>query len=248
MSLLTNKDLIALNQDPLGKQAYVAGRQNGTYILVKDLEQENGKTRAVALYNPEDEALDVVLRFSDIDLEGKVSLRDLMAQENIGTFTDSMTVSVPAHGTKVYKAKAKVRMEQRLFEAETAYLTAYQELYNPIAVGTPFTEKDDRCSGGVRISNLGSSPRNDLQWRNVYSKHGGDYVATFSVVSENDTEFIVRVNNVKGQRIKVCASKDVQQVEVNITLIPGKNTISLVNDRGRMPSVDRMVLEKPSAL
>ncbi|MDO4172366.1 MAG: alpha-galactosidase, partial [Prevotellaceae bacterium] len=237
-----NKDLISLNQDPLGKQAYVVDRQGGAYILVKDIEKENGTVRAVALYNPEDTPRNVVMRFSDIDLGGKVSLRDLMLKKDIGTFTDSVSVSVPAHGVKVYRAKARIRNERRIYEAETAYLTAYQELYNPLAVGTPVMEKDDRCSGSIKISNLGSSPRNDLQWRNVYSRNGGQYIATLDIVSDSEMEFIVRVNNTQGKKIKVGKSNDVQSVNVNVTLNPGNNTVRLVNDRGRMPSIDRMTL------
>lgn len=244
MRLVTNKDLIALNQDLLGKQAYVADRQNGAYILVKDIEKENGTTRALAIYNPEDEPRNVTLCFSTIDLGGEIKLRDLMLQKDMGTFTDSLNVSVPAHGVKVYKAKAELRNERRVYEAETAYLSAYQELYNPLAVGTPVIEDDDRCSGGVMISNLGSSPRNDLQWRNIYSNDGGDYVATFDVVSDGDTEFIVCVNDTQRQRFKVAKSHEPQSVEMNISLRPGKNNIRLVNDRGRMPSVDRMILQK----
>lgn len=246
MRLVTNKDLIALNQDLLGKQAYVADWQNGAYILVKDIEKENGTTRAVAIYNPEDEPRNVTLCFSTIDLGGEIELRDLMLQKDLGAFTYSLNVSVPAHGVKVYKAKAELRNERRVYEAETAYLSAYQELYNPLVVGTPVIEEDDRCSGGVKISNLGSSPRNDLQWRNIYSNDGGDYVATFDVVSDGDTEFIVCVNDTQRQRFKVAKSHELQRVEMNITLHPGKNNIRLVNDRGRMPSVDRMTLQKLS--
>ena len=38
LTLLKNKELIALNQDPLYQQAYVAGLTNGCHILVKDME------------------------------------------------------------------------------------------------------------------------------------------------------------------------------------------------------------------
>ncbi len=42
LELLTNKELIALNQDPLGLQAYVAQHENEGYVLVKDIEQKRG--------------------------------------------------------------------------------------------------------------------------------------------------------------------------------------------------------------
>ena len=40
LELLTNKELIALNQDPLGLQAYVVQHENEGYVLVKDIEQK----------------------------------------------------------------------------------------------------------------------------------------------------------------------------------------------------------------
>ena len=58
LKLLKNKELIALNQDPLGLQAYVVQHENRGYVLVKDIEKERGKVRAVALYNPSDSICD----------------------------------------------------------------------------------------------------------------------------------------------------------------------------------------------
>ena len=52
LKLLRNEELIALNQDPLGLQAYIVQHEGGGYVLVKDIEQKRGKVRAVALYNP----------------------------------------------------------------------------------------------------------------------------------------------------------------------------------------------------
>ena len=50
LKLLKNKELIALNQDPLGLQAYVVQHENEGYVLVKDIERKRGNVRAVALY------------------------------------------------------------------------------------------------------------------------------------------------------------------------------------------------------
>lgn len=244
MQLLTNADLIAINQDRLGKQAYVAAMQDSTYVLVKDIVDANGPERAVALYNPGDAPKTMVLRFRDVDLGGTVELRDLMSQKDLGIFADSIVVTVPAHGVKTYRGKAQKRLERRVYEAETAYLTAYQELYNPFASGSPFRETDERCSGGIRISNLGSSPRNDLQWREVYSEEGGEYMAEFRVVSDIESDFLVSVNGGKAQKIKVGKSGDLQGVSADVRLRPGNNIIRLVNDRGPMPSIDSMILRK----
>ena len=116
--------------------------------------------------------------------------------------------------------------------------------YNPFASGSPFRETDERCSGGIRISNLGSSPRNDLQWREVYSAEGGNYMAEFRVVSDIVSDFLVSVNGGKAQKIKVGKSGDLQGVSADVRLRPGNNIIRLVNDRGPMPSIDSMILRK----
>lgn len=49
LALLKNKELIALNQDPLGLQAYVVQHEAEEYVLVKDLEQ-NGDLCVLLLY------------------------------------------------------------------------------------------------------------------------------------------------------------------------------------------------------
>ena len=52
LNLMKNQELIALNQDTLYQQAYVAGYQDGCYLLVKDLERRDSTLRAFAVYNP----------------------------------------------------------------------------------------------------------------------------------------------------------------------------------------------------
>ena len=43
LELLKNKELIAINQDSLGLQAYVVQHEKNGYVLVKDIEQKRGK-------------------------------------------------------------------------------------------------------------------------------------------------------------------------------------------------------------
>lgn len=107
LGLLKNEELIELNQDPLHLQAYVAKHEGNTYVLVKDMRKLYGKTRAVALYNPSDKAVDMEVKFADIDLGGKVEVRDLFEKKDIGTMEGKLSVSVPAHGTRIYMLTAE---------------------------------------------------------------------------------------------------------------------------------------------
>ncbi len=125
LALLKNTDLIGLNQDPLALQAQVVKRTNGCYLLVKDTNTLRGNTRACAVYNPTDAAVTVTFDFLDLDLGGKVKVRDLCQQKDLGNFTGDFTVQVPAHGTRVYALEAEKRYEKTVYEAETAWLSAY---------------------------------------------------------------------------------------------------------------------------
>ena len=93
LNLLTDKQLIAINQDPLGLQAYVAKRQGDCYVLVKDFKQLNSKERAVAFVNLSDKEQSMFLDLRDIDLVG-----------------EAMAVTLPAHATRVSNTTATLRM------------------------------------------------------------------------------------------------------------------------------------------
>ena len=123
LALMQNKELIALDQDRLGLQAYVVKREKGGYVLVKDVEQKYGTKRAIVFYNPTDGEITMSINFSEVELGGAVKVRDLFEKADKGTFENTYEVTVPAHGTRIYKLEAEKRHERTLYEAETAWLT-----------------------------------------------------------------------------------------------------------------------------
>ena len=240
LNLLKNKELIALNQDPLYQQAYVAGLVNGCHLLVKDLEQLNGTKRAFAVYNPNDEAKTVTVLFKDIDLAGTVKLRDVFQKQDVGEMTDSYEVKVPAHGTRIYVAEAETRLERTRYEAETGYISVYQEIKNNQAEKTGIYEAADFCSGGYKAGWLGQSEKNDLQWRNVYSNDGGEYQLTIGFISGDSRNITVSVN---GKKVKTISANSggwqkVGTKTVTIQLQKGQNTIRLSNATNWLPDID----------
>ena len=240
LNLLKNKELIALNQDPLYQQAYVAGLVNGCHLLVKDLEQLNGTKRAFAVYNPNDEAKTVTVLFKDIDLAGTVKLRDVFQKQDVGEMTDSYEVKVPAHGTRIYVAEAETRLERTRYEAETGYISVYQEIKNNQAEKTGIYEAADFCSGGYKAGWLGQSEKNDLQWRNVYSNDGGEYQLTIGFISGDSRNITVSVN---GKKVKTISANSggwqkVGIKTVTIQLQKGQNTIRLSNATNWLPDID----------
>ena len=246
LTLLRNTELIALNQDSLCLQAYVVQHKGDTYVLVKDIENLYGTTRAVAFYNPSDKAADMSIKFEDLDLGGDVLVRDLYEKEDLGTMTESMNVSVPAHGTRIYRLQADVRLERVLYEAETAYLGKYQEIFNNQAYKSAIYESNSSCSGGMQATWLGSDPKNDLQWRNVYSDQGGKYNMVIKYISGESRNIVVNVN---GKDVKTLSCNSggwgtIGSKSLSVELEPGENVIRLYNKSSSswMPNIDCMTL------
>ena len=236
LNLLKNTELIALNQDPLYQQAYLASKINGCYVMVKDIETANSTKRAFAIYNPNDAAKTVTLNFKDIDLAGEVALRDVYAKTDVGTFAETYEVTVPKHGTKIYVAEAAIRLERTRYEAETGYSQAYTE----IDWGKCQYSEASYCSGGYKVGYIGGSENNDLQWRNVYSKTGGKYALTIAYISGENRNITVSVNGqkVKTQSYNSGGWEKVAKKEIEITLNPGDNIIRLSNASSWMPDID----------
>ena len=223
LRLLTDKQLISINQDPLGQQAYVAKRVGECYVLVKDIQQLNGKVRAVAFVNLSDKEQTMTLDLRDIDLVG-----------------DALTAALPAHATRVFIARGKQRLQRRQYEAETAFLTSYQEINNNQACLTAIYEEDSRCSGGVKASWLGGRANNDLIWRNVYVKKAGRYALRINCQTDEWRTLFVDVN---GVTIDSLLFADDGEQTVFAPLEKGRNEVRLWNAGGRMPDVDYMIVD-----
>ena len=240
LALLKNTELIALNQDPLCLQAYVADLNNGCHILVKDIETLHGNRRAFAVYNPNDTQKKAVVNFSKLDLGGSVKLRDVFNKNDIGAYEGTFEVNVPAHGTRIYVAEAETRLERTRYEAETAFISDYQELLNNQSEKTGIYEAASFCSAGFKAGWLGYSEENDLIWRDVYSENGGEYKLSIAFISGENRNITVSVNGKTVQTISANSGgwQTVGKKSLTIQLEKGINTIRLSNPSTWMPDID----------
>ena len=101
LDLLTNEEVLAVNQDPLGKQGRrVKADESGREVWVRELEDG---TRAVALFNRGAEAARVELRFVDLGLEGEQAVRDIWEKKDQGRFSGGWGAVVPRHGARLVR-------------------------------------------------------------------------------------------------------------------------------------------------
>jgi hypothetical protein len=244
LKLLCNKDLIALNQDPLHLQAYVAEKQGECFVLVKDIKRRGGTERAFAIYNPSDEEQHVLLHPMTIELGGAIQYYDCIRQERFVTTTEPVLFTIPAHGTKIMRAKGEQRMPRVVYEAETAFMPAYQELRNNQNEKSAVFVADDMASGGYKACWLGGRPDNDIQWRDVFVRETGSYKLVFTYFGGEDRTMELDVNGEHAMSLAT-HSRDwgaKGRISVPVTLKRGLNTIRLYNNSEWMPDIDRMVV------
>ncbi|MFT4175102.1 MAG: putative Ig domain-containing protein [Luteolibacter sp.] len=101
LNLVTNDEVLAIDQDALCKQGYkIAGRRNNWEILAKDL-VDGGK--AVAFFNLSNEDQIITATSNQIGLKGEV--RDLWRQKDLGPLGERLSANVSPHGVALFKVK-----------------------------------------------------------------------------------------------------------------------------------------------
>jgi alpha-galactosidase len=101
LDLLTNDEVLAVDQDPLGKQGrQVKADDDGREVWARELEDG---TRAVALFNRGAEPSRVEVSFADLGLTGQQAVRDLWAKKDLGRPAEGWGAVVPRHGARLLK-------------------------------------------------------------------------------------------------------------------------------------------------
>lgn len=96
MALFTNEELIAVNQDELGAGAVRETGDGDQRVYTRKM--ANGDTVA-AFINAGDDACKLTLKRPG----GKLVVRDVLACKDLGNFTDEISFTVPAHGTRIVR-------------------------------------------------------------------------------------------------------------------------------------------------
>ncbi|WP_288325946.1 MULTISPECIES: alpha-galactosidase [Bacteroidaceae] len=245
LKLLKNKELIALNQDPLGLQAYVVQHENRGYVLVKDIEKERGKVRAVALYNPSDSICDFSVPMSVLEMGGKVKMRDLVKQKDLPAVQGTLNRQLPAHSVLILRMEAEQRLEPVRYEAEWAYLPCFNDL--GLRPKTILYAPMKEASGGMKVSYLGGRAENYAEWNKVYSEKGGMYEMNIQYVPHADRKLEIKVNTEKSILLRDLAGTDGQQlacVTVQVRLKPGNNVVRMGSPYCWAPDIDCFTLKK----
>ena len=105
--ILGNKEVIAVDQDPLGKQGAVLSSEGGRWVVAKEMKDGS---RTVALFNETGSAQRIATTAKAVGLPeaDAYTLRDLWQHKSYNT-AGAISATVPAHGTVLVRVSADGR-------------------------------------------------------------------------------------------------------------------------------------------
>ena len=117
LNLLTNDEVIEVNQDPLGKPARLLEDRDGVQVWAKPIEDGSlavglfytddfGKTPPSYFHWGDETPKTFQLDFAQVGLQGKYKIRDLWRQKDLGEFEGSFKTEIRHHGVVM------IRMDQ----------------------------------------------------------------------------------------------------------------------------------------
>ena len=95
LEILTNRDVVAVDQDPLGRQGRRVKKDGDVEIWTKPL---TGGSHAVGFFNRGGATANVTVPCQDVQLCDKYKMRDLWKKADAGTWGETYSTSIPSHG------------------------------------------------------------------------------------------------------------------------------------------------------
>jgi hypothetical protein len=143
LEILSNREVIAVDQDPLGRQGHVLTSEGGHWVFAKPM--QNGDV-AVALFNATDQAAPISTTAAAIGMPQRAGygLHDLWRHTATGT-TGTIGASVPAHGTVMYRVAADANWQD--YPPATSFSAAAESKY--AVPGKPFKVTGELANYGA---------------------------------------------------------------------------------------------------
>ena len=104
LNLLTNDEVLAVDQDMLGKQAQQVIKTETWQVWVKELVDG---THAIGIFNLSDKYDVIRFHWGDLGMKEMQKVRDLWRQKDLGNFAAMFATKVPPHGVTFISAENK---------------------------------------------------------------------------------------------------------------------------------------------
>jgi alpha-galactosidase len=100
IAILTNREVIAIDQDALGKQADRVWAEGSQEIWARPL---GDGSKAVGIFNRFDWPQTIEMDFRELGFKGTVKARDVWAAKDLGALASKYVAHVPGHGVMLLK-------------------------------------------------------------------------------------------------------------------------------------------------
>ena len=241
LETLTNREVIAVNQDPADAPTHTQGvrvrRSPTNEVWTKPL--SDGSV-AVLLLNRADQTADVRAQFSDVGLrETGVAVRDLWRKQDIGTFDNAFTArAVPAHGSVMLRLRGTKLGQERLSKISIEAEASSNTLLEPATI-----KPCAGCSGGALVGNIRGTGA--LSFNKVFASRAGSVPVTVYFTNPTD-QALLKITTDAGANViaRIHSSGDaVASLRLNLELERGQNTITFSLPGAKAPSIDRISYE-----
>jgi alpha-galactosidase len=243
MATLTNAEVIAVDQDSLGKQGILLS-DNGSGLQLWS-RKVTGAT-IVALLNLSSTATVITANWSDIGLNPgeTANVRDLWAHIDLGPFSNSFSAQVPSHGVTLIKIAAIAsEPSQTLYEADaggnTLGGTAVVQSCAIIAGEFGYS-----CLDGNDVGLIGNGAANSVSINNVNVASSGPFAMTVYAAVNGARTYDVTVNGINHGQVSVTGTSSATPSTSGMTieLNAGSNSIQFSNPDALAPDLDHIVL------
>lgn len=106
LAILTNPEVIAVDQDPAGMQGWRVAQEGPLEVWMKPLADGS---KAVGLFNRELGTMPVTVYFRDIEIGESASIRDLWARKDLGVFQEKFSANISSHGAIMIRVRSQAR-------------------------------------------------------------------------------------------------------------------------------------------
>lgn len=237
LEILTNEEVIAVNQDIAAVQGRLVMKSDELEVYVKPLGSRYSNEIAVAVLNRTEESQSTTIKWSDLGIEGSVKVRDLWAHQKVKGDGVALNLTVPSHGVNMYKATAKNIVAPTSYEAEYAFVKGYKSTTD-ISTLQPLHNPDRYI-----VQQIGEGEW--IEWQDIYVEKSGTYTVNIESYYNDEIACTLTLNGSKEIETSVVQeSRDgICTISAEVKLKKGINSIKLDTPKGKIINIDRLTIE-----
>ncbi|MDR0284657.1 MAG: hypothetical protein LBI33_07180 [Propionibacteriaceae bacterium] len=230
LKLIGNEEIIAVNQDSLGEQAWVASTSGSVQVWARSLLDGS---KAVAVLNRGATSATTPIVFSDIFLGSEAgNVRSLLDHVNLGAYANRYTVTVAPHDTLVFKVSP---VDSQSIEAESAQFA-----------GGARAQTCPTCSGGKNAGYIGNGSGTASLTVSVPTAGTYGISVFFATADPRSLTLAANGQSVVAANLNSGSWTTLATYTVFLPLVAGSNQIVLSNPTGWAPDIDRLVIARSS--